>query len=51
MILPDSGAGVLHEQRRVMTFISSKSTSMLTAAVMIAQETSRDGIIPLTFTA
>jgi hypothetical protein len=51
MILPDSEAGVLHARRRVMKSMTSKSTSMLTTAIMIARETSRDGIIPLTFTA
>jgi hypothetical protein len=51
MILPDSEAVALHERRRVMTFISSKSTSALMTATMIVQEASRNGIILLTFTA
>jgi hypothetical protein len=51
MILPEIGTGGLHVRRRVMTFISSKSTSMLTAITLNIQKASRDGIIPLTFTA
>jgi hypothetical protein len=34
-----------------MTFISSESTSMVTAGTVNIQKASRDGIIPLTFTA
>jgi hypothetical protein len=51
MILPEIRTGGLHASRRVMTFISVKSTSMLTAATMTTQEASRNGIILLTFTA
>jgi hypothetical protein len=51
MILPEIGTGGLHARRRVMTFISSKSTNTPMTAAMITQETSRNGIIPLTFTA
>ena len=51
MILPENRAGGLHARRRVMTFISSESTSMLTTITLNIQKASRDGIIPLTFTA
>jgi hypothetical protein len=51
MILPEIEAGILRARRRVIIFISSKSTSLLITAAMIAQEASCNGIILLTFMA
>jgi hypothetical protein len=51
MILPDSEAGALHAWRRVTIFPRLNSTDRLTTITLIAHETDRNGIIPLTFMA